>query len=93
MNCSICGGPIVLPDEITALIHYHDSAAEYQADCYKKHILIANEKPLYKFGEHQTKADWLRTADEWKRSSEWHKNRSAFWKRQNAKHRCLTEDT
>jgi hypothetical protein len=75
--------PLVLPDEIAALIRYHDSAAKYQSDCHKTQTRIANEKPLYTFGEHQTKADWLRTADEWKRSSAWHKSRSAFWARQN----------
>jgi hypothetical protein len=75
--------PMVLPDEIAALIRYHDSAAKYQSNCHKTQTWIANQKPLYTFGEHQTKADWLRTAAEWKRSSKWHEERSAFWKRQN----------
>lgn len=76
--------PLVLQDEIATLIRYHDSAAKYQSNCHKTQTRIANEKPLYTFGEHQTKADWLRTAAEWKRSTKWHAARSAFWKRQNA---------
>lgn len=75
--------PLATSDEITALIRYHDSAAKYHADCHETQTRIANTRPLYRFGEHQTKADWLRTSAEWKRGSKWHRKRSAFWKRQN----------
>ena len=71
---------IISDDEINAIIRYHESAAKYQADNERMQLRIANTEPLYIFGSHQTKEDWLRTAEEWGRSSHRHTARADFWR-------------
>ncbi len=55
---------VLLSDrEILEVVEYHRAEIDYLMSCYETQLKIANTEPLYKFGDRQTKQDWLDIAN------------------------------
>ena len=66
----------LLPIEVGILVDYHTQEANYARDCKSEQIRIANTKPLYKFGDKQSKDDWLNSAKKFENKRKNHRERA-----------------
>lgn len=73
---------LVTPDEAWCLVAYHTYQGDYARDCKATQVEIANKEPLHKFGDMQTKEDWLNYANELNKKRLYHRARARYWKTQ-----------
>lgn len=64
--------------ELDCLIDMHKSCAEYALACKQTQIKIANTLPLHKFGNLQTRDDWIESADAHDARRKFHRNRIRY---------------
>ena len=65
--------------ELDCLIDMHKSCAEYALSCKWTQIKIANTLPLHRFGNLQTRDDWLESAAAHDARRKFHRNRVRYF--------------
>ena len=67
--------------EALLLASYHSEKADYFLACRNNQIKISNGDPLYKFGDRQTKQDWMNHANKSEQLRKHHRDRARYWKK------------
>lgn len=79
-------------NEMEALAIYHQHRADWHKSCRDTKERIANTKPLYRFGDMQTRQDWLIASEKQNDLCKQHRNRARFWKNKIRSLRKITND-
>ena len=70
---------LVMQDELRVMIKYHKNQADYHRDCSATQKELADRRPLYTFGEMQTRADWLNASGQHEAMRQYHRQRARYW--------------
>ena len=65
--------------ELDCLIEMHKSCAEYALACKYTQTKVANTNPLHKFGNLQTRQDWIESAECHERRRKHHRERARLF--------------